>query len=170
MLYEWMQKNNVPTRKHHWLDSAFRMLRKAWNFEFCITALVTAEIIGSVYYDALRKASSCEGLKAICNRVLADEIHHLRFQAQALALTQEKKSGFSRSVASMFRWIFLQGTILVFWESHRKVMMAGGFSFESYAKACGKWAIFTEGEISKCLVNSAKENPFLIPETITHAS
>src|SRR5215831_13477680 len=64
-LKEFMLANGIPLKKKSWTDSIFRVLRKLAGFEAAVTVLVTAEMIGFVYYRALARATESRCLKAI---------------------------------------------------------------------------------------------------------
>src|SRR5205085_5738703 len=65
LLRKFMELNGIPLLKHNWTDSIFRRLRKNVGFELSITALITAEIISVVYYDAMNNATKSHLLKRI---------------------------------------------------------------------------------------------------------
>ena len=52
-----------PSRHRNWTDSIFRRIRKLAGYEAAVTILVTAEMIGFVYYRALARATDSPSLK-----------------------------------------------------------------------------------------------------------
>ena len=80
----YMLANGIPLKQRSWTDSIFRVLRKLAGFEAAVTVLVTAEMIGFVYYRALARATESRCLKTICRSMCADESLHLRYETQLL--------------------------------------------------------------------------------------
>ena len=83
-LREFMRANDIPLKQRNWTDSIFRRIRKLAGYEAAVTILVTAEMIGFVYYRALARATASRGLKSICRQMCADESVHLRYETQLL--------------------------------------------------------------------------------------
>ena len=71
-LAKFMEMQNIPKEKSHWVDTIFRWLRHKGNLEVSITVLLTAELIAAVYYKALSKAIHAQLMKQICFRILCD--------------------------------------------------------------------------------------------------
>ena len=76
----------IPRVGRTWPDTVFRWLRKGAGLELSIAVLVTAEIIAKVYYAALREATHAPVLRRLCDQILADEVQHVRFQAERVAI------------------------------------------------------------------------------------
>ena len=72
-LAEFMRANGIPLKRRNWTDSMFRRIRKLAGYEAAVTILVTAEMIGFVYYRALARATASPCLKTICREMCADE-------------------------------------------------------------------------------------------------
>jgi hypothetical protein len=124
-----MDLQNIPRIKSHWLDSAFRAIRKSFGLENMVTTLVTAEIIAAVYYGALGDATKSPLLKEICRQILKDEDYHLEFQANSIEALQRNKSILYKLTRKAMHFALLCGTIALVWKEHRKVFKAGGYSF-----------------------------------------
>lgn len=116
----------IPCLERHWVDNVFRRLRKLAGLELSVTVLVSAEIIAVPFYRALRNATRSDLLGAICERILADEAAHLRFQSDTLA----------RLRTSTIRWEahrwFLMITCAVVWMEHGCAFRAGGYSLQAF--------------------------------------
>ncbi len=65
-------------------DQAFRALRHLGGLEARLRILVTAEIIGIVYYRALEGVTDCRRLQILCRTMAADELAHVAFESQLL--------------------------------------------------------------------------------------
>jgi hypothetical protein len=115
-----------------WTDSVFRSLRTYAGLEVSITVLLAAEMMATVYYPALHRATSCELLKKICERIYADEAIHVQFQSERLRILRATRSWIGRAVTSALEHFLFFGTVLVVWLAYGSAMRAGGFSFLRY--------------------------------------
>src|SRR5215475_292275 len=59
LLRSFMAGHGIPTVGHHWTDAVFRRLRQGAELELALSILMTAELIGNVYYRALEAATGC---------------------------------------------------------------------------------------------------------------
>lgn len=132
ILGRFMDMNNIPRIRHHWVDSIFRLLRKLNGLENTIIVLVTAEIIAKIYYQALMKATSSLILKQICHQILRDEAEHISFQCCALRNMFEKKKIVGKFISRSWHLSLMLLTILVVWLHHRKVLKNGGYYFSKF--------------------------------------
>ena len=84
LLRDFMAVHGIPTRRHHWTDRVFRRLRKRSELEFALGVLLSAELIGNVYYRALEMATGCQRLRLLCRMLVADELAHVGFESDLL--------------------------------------------------------------------------------------
>ena len=77
-LGRFLDLHGILRLKKHWLDQAFRRIRRLAALELTVNVLVTAEIIAVPYYRALRNATQSPLLGALCGQVLQDEAAHLQ--------------------------------------------------------------------------------------------
>jgi hypothetical protein len=126
----------VPLLERTWTDSVFRRLRRLAGLELCITVLVTAELIGKVYYQALRRATASPLLRRICDQLLRDEVQHIRFHLEHLARLRSERSVWRRLWARGWHRLLYGGTCLVVWWQHSKVLRAGGYGMRRFWRAC----------------------------------
>jgi hypothetical protein len=143
VLGRFMEIQSISRFKKHWLDNAFRGLRKLAGLEGIVTVLLTAEMISMVYYKALSKATGNVLLRSICRQVLKDEVMHLRFQSHSLQAMYKRKSRIGIHLSMWLRKILLAGTVTMVWVCHRRVLEAGGYHFYSFARDAWK-------ELRKC--------------------
>jgi hypothetical protein len=121
-----MDLAGIPRIGHTWPDAVFRWLRHRAGLELSIAVLVTAEIIAKVYYAALRQATRSAVLRRLCDQILSDEVMHVRFQCERLAILRARRSRLTvwwKGAAQ--RWFFA-GTCGVVWWKHRHALRAGG--------------------------------------------
>jgi len=133
VLGRFMDRQSIPKIEQEWTDSTFRFIRKIAGLNVCISVLLTAEIIASVYYRALGRATDSPVLLAICEQILTDESHHLVFQASTLTKQRRNWSRFRCWTFKQLQRILMAGTICVVWYEHGAVYRAGGYSFSKMA-------------------------------------
>ncbi len=128
-LGRWMDLEGIPRLGRHWMDQAFRHLRKLAGLELAVSVLVTAEIIAVPYYRALRNATGSPILRALCERILIDESAHLRFQTLNLARLRGGRGGaLEEWVWAAQGWFLVATTALGWWE-HSPVFRAAGYTY-----------------------------------------
>ncbi len=135
VLEKFMKKERIQTIESHWLDTIFKKIIKSSSFELTIIVLTTAEIIATVFYDALSKATYSKTLKAICAQILQDEAMHLNFQATALNTIYERHNLLGKFLSRVFHFSAFTFVMLFIWLQYRSVFKAGGFQFKRYLGA-----------------------------------
>jgi hypothetical protein len=120
---------------HTWPDAVFRWLRHRAGWELSIAVLVTAEIIAKVYYAALREATASTVLRRLCDQILSDEVQHVRFQCERLAILRARRSRFTVWLKGAVQRGFFAGTCRVVWWKHRHALRAGGYTYRTFRMA-----------------------------------
>jgi hypothetical protein len=147
LLKRFMLSHGMTLLKKQWTDTVFRRLRKLFGYELSVTVLITAEIIALVYYQALKNCTGSKILKAVCDKILADERAHVRFESELLLYLRGLKSApRGRAVGFLHRFLYA-GTVAVVYLGHRKVLARGGYGPAAFWKSC--WL-----EFSKCFTRS----------------
>jgi hypothetical protein len=137
-LGRFMDLAGLPRLRKTWGDSAFRFLRRRAGLEGSIAVLVTAEVIATVYYAALRAATASPLLRGLCDRILADEDQHVQFQCERLAILRRHRRGpLARAAASVVHHLLMAGACVLVWRGHRHALRQGGFG--AIAFACAVW-------------------------------
>ena len=126
----------IPLLKRTWPDAVFRKLRHMGHLEVSICVLITAEIIAKVYYAVLREATRSTVLRRLCDQILHDELAHVEFQAERLAILRRGRSVWRLKAAHGLQRFLFSGTCLVVWWKHRKAMKSGGFGFSRFWTSC----------------------------------
>jgi hypothetical protein len=119
----------VPRAGHAWPDTVFRWMRRGAGLEASIVVLVTAEVIAKVYYAALRDATGSRLLRRLCDQILRDEVAHVHFQTERLAILRAGRSGWRMGLSSSLHRFLMFGTIFVVWHKHGRALKQGGYSF-----------------------------------------
>jgi len=138
LLKSFMAAHGIPIRQQHWSDRAFRRIRKLGELEFSLGVLLTAELIGNVYYRALETATECQRLRLLCRMMVADELAHIGFESDLLLSMRAAKSAPVRITMDLAHRTFLIGTALVVWTTHRAVLKKAGYGLAGFVRACAE--------------------------------
>jgi hypothetical protein len=136
LLKAFMANHGIPTRQHHWTDRVFRRIRKLAELEFALGVLLTAELIGNVYYRALENATECQRLRLLCRMLVADELAHVGFESDLLLSMRAEKAAPVRAAMDLTHRAFLMGTAMVVWTTHRAVLKRSGYGLFGFVRAC----------------------------------
>lgn len=132
MLGRFLDREGIPRLGNHWVNHAFRLLRKLAGLEVCAIVLVTAEVLAMPFYQALRDATRSRLLRSICVRILRDEATHLNYQALTLGSIRRPLSSKARAIHSHFHSMLFYCTALVLWQQHRSVFRGAGRDFRRF--------------------------------------
>lgn len=129
MLGRYLDLARFPRLEANWTDGVFRRLRKFAGLELAVTVLLTAELVAMVYYAALRRATGCPLLQAICRQVLDDECGHIRFQSQQIGRLRAARPPWQAAAGEAFHAALLGATSIVVWQTHRPVFVGAGLTY-----------------------------------------
>jgi hypothetical protein len=135
-LLAYMQDNHIAPKRTDWTDRWFRRLRRLAGLELYLHVLISAELIGIVYYRALEKATPCPRLQALCRILVSDELAHVGFESQLILWL---RSGRAAPVQGLMRGAhraFFAGTAGVVWLTHRELLRHAGCSALSFLSVC----------------------------------
>jgi hypothetical protein len=166
-----LDEAGLPRITGEFSDGVFRWLRHRAGLELSITVLVTAEILANVYYAALRDATDCAALREICGQVLRDEVAHVRFQCERMAILQRGNSRGVRRVKRFLHSVLYVGAATVLWVGHRRVFRAAGLSVRSFCR--NAWREFRRARrvcadsavANHQPVGASRRYPHVTPET-----
>jgi hypothetical protein len=136
LLRAFMQDHRVPLKRTDWTDRFFRRIRRLAGLQLYLGVLISAELIGTVYYRALASATDCRRLQVLCRTLVADELAHVGFESQLLLALQARRSPSSRAMTRAAHLIFFAGTVIVVWLTHRPVLRRAGHGARSFLRAC----------------------------------
>ncbi len=126
----------IPRARWDWGDAIFRAFRYCLpRMETWATPVVMVETHAMVYYNAIHKATKSPVLRAICEQILADEVPHIRFQCERLAILHRRRSKLLRQLTLVFHRFLFAGITLAVWFGHRKALRAGGYGFRKFWRA-----------------------------------
>lgn len=123
----------IPRLRKNWGDSLFRGVRYFLpTMEIWTTPVVMVETLAMVYYNSIRKATGSPVLQTLCRQILRDEVQHLRFQCERLAILLSRHPKIVREMLYVGMWGFFAIVAILVWLGHHKVFRAGGHTFGSY--------------------------------------
>src|SRR6185503_14137168 len=110
-----MTDHGMRVRNHSPTDLAFRRVRRLAGFELYLHVLITAELIGNVYYRALEAASGCRRLRALCRTLLADELAHIGFESELILELRAQKPRALRTLLRLTHRALYCGAACAVW-------------------------------------------------------
>lgn len=132
MLKRYLELNGATTIQHSWTDFIFRRIRHLMGLETLIVVLLTAELIGKVFYRAVREATGCALLRRICTQILRDEQMHLRFHIERLRIMRRDRGRLRRWFGNTLHRLLFGGACLAVWWKHGAAMRLGGWGFKRF--------------------------------------
>ncbi len=119
-----------------WGDALFRAVRYALpRMEVWATPVVMVETHAMVYYNAVRRATRSPVLRAICEQILADEVAHIRFQCERLAILHRRRPRWLLKLTLGLHRPMFAGITVAVWCGHRRALRAGGYDFGRFWRA-----------------------------------
>jgi hypothetical protein len=145
LLRTFMRDHDIPLKRSDWTDRVFRLLRRLAGLELYIYVLISAELIGIVYYRALEAATDCRRLRALCRVLVSDELAHVGFESQLLLALRADRATPVRALMRLGHRALIASTAIVVWFTHRPVLRQGGFGMRSFLRAClSQYAFYLE--------------------------
>lgn len=111
-----------------WSNSVFRWLRNHFGVEFNIQILLIAELIAEVYYGLLYRKSNDPAVRAVCHRILSDEMRHIAFHTEFLRERLDSMHAWRRLLWRAQFWCSHRITSCVVAWDHRRCFRALGVS------------------------------------------
>lgn len=136
LLKKFMQDHGIALRRHDWTERVFRRLRRLAGLELYLYVLITAELIGILYYRALETVTDCERLKLMCRTLVCEELAHVGFESHLLLALRAGRPVPMRGMLRLAHRIFLVGTASVVWLTHREVLQRAGYNGRRFLRAC----------------------------------
>ena len=121
--------------KSDWGDTLFRKLRYFnTSMELWTITVIIVEYAAQVFYQALHDATECKLLKSICNDIIIDEAHHIKFQNERLFTIFRNKSLYMRIFSVTWYCLLFLGTIHAVWFGHGKALKSGGVNKKEFMR------------------------------------
>jgi hypothetical protein len=142
VLRAFMQDHRMPLKRTDWTDRVFRQLRRLAGLHLYLSVLISAELIGNVYYRALESVTDCERLRVLCRTIVSEELAHVGFESQLLFALRAGRAAPLRALTRSAHRIFFASTATVVWFTHRSVLRRAGHSAQSFLRSCLAQYIF----------------------------
>jgi hypothetical protein len=151
LLRAFMEDNDIALKRTDWTDRVFRRVRRLAGLETYLHVLITAELIGIVYYRALERATACQRLKALCRVLVSDELAHVGFEAQLLLSLRASRTARMQNLMRVSHRAFFMVTAYVVWLTHRSMLRRTGYSALSFLSVClSQYAFYLEAVPAPC--------------------
>lgn len=112
-----------------WGDTLFRKIRYFnKSMELWTITVIIVESAAQIFYAALRDATHCRLLQSICQDILIDEAHHIKFQNERMYSIFQKKSFYNKAISIGLYAVLFFGTMHAIWWGHRNTFKAGGIA------------------------------------------
>jgi hypothetical protein len=138
LLGEFMAREGIPFLQREWSDSAFRALRRSFGFELSISILISAELIALTFYPACARAARSRALEELARFLVADEEIHIAYESWLIESTRSARGSVASRLAAAALGVLYGASVCVVWLGHRRVLRAGGFTFERFARSCAR--------------------------------
>jgi hypothetical protein len=150
LLADFMEDHRIALKRRDWTDRVFRRVRKLAGFELCVYVLITAELIGKVYYRALEAATGCQRLKVLCRILVCEELAHVGFESQLLLTLRAARTAPMRVLLRSAHRTFFMGTVLIVWLTHRVVLRRAGYDAPGFVRSClAQYAFYLEAPAAR---------------------
>ena len=163
MLGQYLDKIGVPRLTNDLGDTCFRKVRYFMtNLEVWTITVILVEQMAEIYYDILARRSGCPVLKEICQKILADEVWHILFQCERLALMWRERSAWQRFFTKV---MIVLGNVIVIgavWFFHAPVFKSDQFTLSTFAHKSFKKLKHAFRLVDKALVSYNKMTKDLI--------
>jgi rubrerythrin len=136
LLREFMDEHGIRAKCRHWTDGIFRRVRRLAGFELYLNVLITAELIGNVYYHALESVTGCQRLKVLCRTLIADELAHVGYESELILELRARKPAALRTLLRVMHRAFFCGAVCAVWISHRAVLRRAGHTGAGFLRTC----------------------------------
>src|SRR5215472_5248365 len=145
LLRSFMEDHGIPLKRSHWTERVFRRLRRLAGLELYMCVLITAELIGNVYYRVLASATGCQRLKVLCRTLVAEELVHVAFESQLLLALRAARPAWARTLIRSTHRAFFAGTASVVWLTHRRLLRHSGYDARGFLRLClAQYAFYIE--------------------------
>ncbi|HEV8018784.1 MAG TPA: hypothetical protein VGP32_09535 [Steroidobacteraceae bacterium] len=153
LLRTFMEDHQIPLKSSDWTDRVFRRVRRLAGLELYLYVLISAELIGNVYYRALECATGCQRLKVLCRTLVSDELAHIGFESQLLLALRARRAAPARTLLRLAHRAFFAGTAIAVWLTHRSLLRHCGYNARNFLRLCLAQYAFYLQPVSVTLVS-----------------
>lgn len=132
--------------QRHWTHRLFKLVRRVGGFHFEIQMLLTAEIVGTAYYELVNAGTADPALNAALGLMLRDEASHVAFHLDRLRLRWRAYLPLERTAWSLQFQVLVLMALRVAWLDHGPCLRALGYTWPDFARRARQVAIqFLDG-------------------------
>jgi rubrerythrin len=136
LLRAFMQQHHISLKRTDWTDRVFRLVRRLAGLELYLHILISAELVGIVYYRALEGVTDCRRLRVLTRALVSDELAHVGFESQLLLALRASRAAPVRALMRLAHRVFFAAAASVVWITHRSVLRRAGYGARSFLRAC----------------------------------
>jgi hypothetical protein len=111
----------------HWSDAVFVRLRRLMGLRTELMVLTVAEVVALSYYGGLANSGPDPVVRAVADRIVADEHPHVRFQVDRLRAGFAESRAAVRALAFSLWWLTAVGATVVVAFDHGPLLDAIGY-------------------------------------------
>ena len=132
--------------EHHWTHRLFKIARRIGGFRFEIQMLLTAEIVGTAYYEHVTAGTKDAPLNDALGLMLRDESAHVAFHLERLRLRWREFLPMERSLWALQFQVLVLVALRLAWVDHGPCLRSLGFTWNDFSKRARQIAIqFLDG-------------------------
>lgn len=128
LLLRFMRLAAMEPKRAVWSDGVFRRLRARADLGWKCRTLIVAEFVAQEYYPRLREIGDHPVLRRVCDKLIADEVAHIRFQVERIAAVEADLPEWRRRLRDATQGAVLLGATLVVYAGHRGVLGGMGLA------------------------------------------
>lgn len=117
----------------HWTHRLFKLARRAGGFRFEIQMLLTAEIVGTAYYEMVNLGTLDPAVVAATGLMLRDEARHVAFHRDRQALRWRDYFPIERAIWALQFQLLGRAAVRAAWLDHGPCLRALGFTWQDFA-------------------------------------
>ncbi|HEV2444133.1 MAG TPA: hypothetical protein VGT07_16535 [Steroidobacteraceae bacterium] len=136
LLRGFMDEHGIRGKCRHWTDIVFRRVRRLAGFELYLHVLITAELIGNVFYRALESVTGCQRLRVLCRTLIADELAHIGYESELILELRARKPAALRASIRVTHRAFFCAAAFAVWISHHAVLRRAGHTAGGFLRTC----------------------------------
>jgi hypothetical protein len=132
--------------KRHWTHRLFKLARRAGGFHFEIQMLLTAELVGTAYYEMINEGTPDEPVKTTMGLMLRDEASHVAFHLDRMKACWRDWLPLERTAWELQFQLLILAALRAAWLDHGRCLRKLGFGWEDFQRRARRHTIgFLDG-------------------------
>jgi hypothetical protein len=120
--------------ERHWTHRLFKIARRAGGFRFEIQMLLTAEIVGTAYYELIKSRVDDPPLQAALGLMLHDEEGHVSFHLDRLRLRWREYLPVERTAWALQFQVLVLAALRAAWMDHGTCLKMLGCQWRDFSR------------------------------------